>query len=95
MTNSRENNKKYNTTKKTISPNRIQENIFNRLRRKDSFKVLLTSGEEIVFKYIISSDNFTVVGVEEGSQELTMIYKHSIARVKGIPMTDSEREKYK
>lgn len=94
MANNKENNKKYNTAKKTTSPNRIQENIFNRLRKKDSFTVLLTNGEEIVFNHIISSDNFTVVGVEEGSKELTMIYKHSIARVKGIPMTDNEKEKY-
>lgn len=95
MANKKENNENYGATKKTNSPNRIQENIFNRLRRKDSFTVLLTSGEEIIFKHIISSDNFTVVGVEEGSKEMTMVYKHSIARVKGIPMTEGEKEKYK
>lgn len=95
MANNKENEKNYNVAKKPNRPNRIQENIFNRLKRKENFIVLLTTGEEIVFKHIISSDNFTVVGVEEGSKEMTMIYKHSIARLKGIPMTDSEKDKYK
>lgn len=96
MTGSKDTSNKPHTQKKPVTgrANKIQETVFNRLKRVENFKVVLTNGDELQFNHILSSDNFTIIGVLEGEKEMTMLYKHDISRIKNIPMTDKEKSKY-
>lgn len=96
MTGNKDTSNKPHTPKKPVAgkANKIQETTFSRLRKVKGIEVILTNGDQLRFSHIVSSDNFTIIGVLEGEEEMTMLYKHDISRIKNIPMTDNEKSKY-
>lgn len=96
MADNKETSNKPHTQKKPVKgrANKLQDTVFNRLKKVENFRVILTNGDELQFNHILNIDNFTIVGVVVGEEEMTMLYKHDISRIKNIPMTDNEKSKY-